>query len=437
MMRIAQEGHPRVQGARSARLDPRSPPHHRRRPVRGGDGLVMKCEPIFEAYDDIAGVGPRPTTVFPVAVRRPVLDAVACRAVARGAPAVRVQPLRRHRRARLRAGRSRDLAGRLHSDGKTRISMVINRRLLVAQSCPACWAPERAPWAKLRRRLVGNIPSTRVRRRFMAWACRQCCCQATTRRWPTGACGGLERTARLRPDLLEDVDRARPIAPILRIWACEFRRARCVPGARHPAPLLPACSPGQASLLLSWLTFVYHVGAPCLFPTGSMEKTIMTGDRVLAEGELLPGVAPGDIVMFKKPRYPPAACCSSAASPWAGGPWTSTTRTASCTWTASLRELHRGLPTCACQRHVSCLHVPGALMWMGDNRTNSQDSRYFGAVSVASAQALWHGSALALGRRGPAGMASRLSRVARFRQIGNFIGFVERAGRVRRRYRRS
>ena len=33
-------------------------------PYGGGQGLVMKCEPIFEAFDEIAQDGPRPYTVF-------------------------------------------------------------------------------------------------------------------------------------------------------------------------------------------------------------------------------------------------------------------------------------------------------------------------------------------------------------------------------------
>lgn len=33
-------------------------------PYGGGQGLVMKCEPIFEAYDDIAKSGPKPYTIF-------------------------------------------------------------------------------------------------------------------------------------------------------------------------------------------------------------------------------------------------------------------------------------------------------------------------------------------------------------------------------------
>ncbi len=33
-------------------------------PYGGGQGLVMKCEPIFEAYDDIAALGPSPYTIF-------------------------------------------------------------------------------------------------------------------------------------------------------------------------------------------------------------------------------------------------------------------------------------------------------------------------------------------------------------------------------------
>lgn len=33
-------------------------------PYGGGQGLVMKCAPIFEAYDDIAAEGPKPYTIF-------------------------------------------------------------------------------------------------------------------------------------------------------------------------------------------------------------------------------------------------------------------------------------------------------------------------------------------------------------------------------------
>ena len=57
--------------------------------------------------------------------------------------------------------------------------------------------------------------------------------------------------------------------------------------------------------LLSWLTFAY-VGHAYAVPTGSMEKTIMTGDRVLAEkvSYYLRDPEPGDIVMFEDPDIP-------------------------------------------------------------------------------------------------------------------------------------
>ncbi|WP_080797597.1 tRNA (guanosine(37)-N1)-methyltransferase TrmD [Arabiibacter massiliensis] len=79
MMRIAQE-----KGIlRFTAHDLRDWTHDRHRttdddPYGGGDGLVMKCEPIFEAFDDIAAAGPRPCTVFLAPCGEPFDDALAC-----------------------------------------------------------------------------------------------------------------------------------------------------------------------------------------------------------------------------------------------------------------------------------------------------------------------------------------------------------------------
>lgn len=79
MMRIAQE-----KGILTFKAhDLRDWTHDRHRttdddPYGGGDGLVMKCEPIFKAYDDIAAAGSRPTTVFLSPCGRPFNDALAC-----------------------------------------------------------------------------------------------------------------------------------------------------------------------------------------------------------------------------------------------------------------------------------------------------------------------------------------------------------------------
>ena len=40
-------------------------------PYGGGQGLLMKCPPIFEAYDDIAATGPKPHVVFLTPVGEP------------------------------------------------------------------------------------------------------------------------------------------------------------------------------------------------------------------------------------------------------------------------------------------------------------------------------------------------------------------------------
>lgn len=86
MMRIAQE-----KGIlRFLAHDLRDWTHDRHRttdddPYGGGDGLVMKCEPLFEAYDDLTcevGAGgealPRPCTIFLAPHGEPFDDALAC-----------------------------------------------------------------------------------------------------------------------------------------------------------------------------------------------------------------------------------------------------------------------------------------------------------------------------------------------------------------------
>ena len=84
MMRIAQE-----KGILQFRAyDLRDWTHDRHRttddyPYGGGDGLVMKCEPIYEAYDELtgdarAGTAPRPCTVFLAPQGRRFCDAAAC-----------------------------------------------------------------------------------------------------------------------------------------------------------------------------------------------------------------------------------------------------------------------------------------------------------------------------------------------------------------------
>lgn len=78
MMRLAQErGHLEFYAH-----DLRDWTHDRHRttdddPYGGGAGLVMKCEPIYEAHREIAAQGPRPATVFLTPCGRPFDDAVA------------------------------------------------------------------------------------------------------------------------------------------------------------------------------------------------------------------------------------------------------------------------------------------------------------------------------------------------------------------------
>ena len=78
-----------------------------------------------------------------------------------------------------------------------------------SQSCPACWAPRRAPWASFCRRLVGISQYTRPAtfRGMDVPPVLLSGNHAAVADWRRKQ--SLERTARLRPDLLEGVEAER------------------------------------------------------------------------------------------------------------------------------------------------------------------------------------------------------------------------------------
>ena len=137
---------------------------------------------------------------------------------------------------------------------------------------------------------------------------------------------------------------------------------------------------------LSWAlrTFVFQ---PYEIPSGSMENTIMTGDMVFSEkiSYYLRDPEPGDIVTFQDPEIPGRVLIKRCIA--VGGQTVDLVDGRVVVDGVALDEPYtRGLPSeplkTALGVEVSYPYtVPEGHLWfMGDNRTNSNDSRYFGAV---------------------------------------------------------
>ena len=139
--------------------------------------------------------------------------------------------------------------------------------------------------------------------------------------------------------------------------------------------------------VIVWLlhTFVFQ---PYRIPSGSMEETIMTGDMVLAEkvSYYFEEPAQGEIVVFDdatvEGRHLIKRCIA------VGGQTVDLVNGKVVVDGVVLDEPYtNGLPSNPLNSKTVTYpyKVPEGYIWvMGDNRTNSQDSRYFGAVSLDS-----------------------------------------------------
>lgn len=139
---------------------------------------------------------------------------------------------------------------------------------------------------------------------------------------------------------------------------------------------------GLSYLLRTFVLQTYGV------PSGSMEQTIMTGDMVFAEkvSYLFRDPEPGDIVTFSDPEIPGRTLIKRCVAT-EGETITINDSGLLVVDGVVLNESYTsGRPTYPLTSDITYPYtVPEGMIWvMGDNRTSSQDSRYFGAVPVSS-----------------------------------------------------
>jgi signal peptidase I len=137
-----------------------------------------------------------------------------------------------------------------------------------------------------------------------------------------------------------------------------------------------------------------YVVEPYEVPSGSMLDTIQVGDRVLVEKVSLHFADPktGDIVTFRDPEDASTTLIKRVIA--TGGQVVDIRDGVLYVDGVAQQESYvEGKQTLELSQHSSTLSesitypytVPAGKVWvMGDNRTNSLDSRYFGAVDVSS-----------------------------------------------------
>ena len=137
--------------------------------------------------------------------------------------------------------------------------------------------------------------------------------------------------------------------------------------------------------LRAFVVGVYYV------PSGSMRETIQVGDLVLGEkvSLLFGDPAPGDVVTFESPLVPGETLVKRVVA--VGGQTIDLLDDGSVAVDGEVLDepYVDGAPTeslssLAGSAGISYPYtVPEGMIWvMGDNRTNSKDSRFFGPVSV-------------------------------------------------------
>lgn len=136
-------------------------------------------------------------------------------------------------------------------------------------------------------------------------------------------------------------------------------------------------------------TFVFQ---PYEIPSGSMEETIQAGDMVFAEklSYYFRDVQQGDIITFHDPLSPGRELIKRVVA--VGGQTVDINDEDGLVYVdgVALDEPYtNGLPTYTLDNSVANVTFPytvpeGQLWVMGDNRTNSQDSRYFGSIEESS-----------------------------------------------------